>query len=68
MWTNEDGRPETLPPLPACPALRYGMLNAELLVAYELCRTAQEAAAGRVGLWEFWAETERGAHQRLKEK
>lgn len=67
-WTDEHGRRQSLDPLTECPPLRYGMVNAELLAAYELCRVARDEAAARVDLWEFWAGTEREAHQRLKGK
>lgn len=65
-WKNDEGETEILGPLPGCPAPRYGMVNAELLAAYELCRQAAAEAGGRVDLWEFWAGTEREAHARLK--
>lgn len=67
-WTNDQGETEILGPLPECPPLRFGMLNEELLVAYALCTVARDEAAGRVGVWEFWAGTEREAHARLKAK
>lgn len=64
-WTNDAGETEALEPLQDCPPLRYGMVNAELLVAYRLCLVARDDAAARVDLWESWAETEDEAHARL---
>lgn len=64
-WADEAGKTQILPELPACPPLRFGMFNEDLLAAYALCRAAQEEAEGRVILWERWAEIERAAHERL---
>lgn len=67
-WTNEDGETEILGPLPDCPRKYWDIPHGELLAAHELCELAWTEAVRRLALWEFWAGTEREAHERLRDK